>query len=52
MRTPLATRGTLLTKAQILLQYDRYNSSATLDPETQAVLGHVLDTLEAQKEKK
>ncbi len=48
----VARRGTLLTKAQILLQYDRYNSSATLDPETQAVLGHVLDTLESQKEKK
>ncbi|MGI8981354.1 MAG: HEAT repeat domain-containing protein [Pirellulaceae bacterium] len=47
----VARRGTLLTKAQILLQYDRYNGSATLDPETQAVLGRVLDTLESKKQK-
>lgn len=35
-----------LTTREILLQYDRYNLSEHLDPETQAVLGSVLDTLE------
>lgn len=47
----VALRGTLLTKAQILLQYERYNGSATLDKQTQAVLGHVLDTLESKRQK-
>lgn len=47
----VALRGILLTKAQILAQYERYNGSATLDKETQAVLGHVLDTLESKKPK-
>ena len=47
----VARRGILLTKAQLLLQYNRYNSSETLDKETQAVLGHVLDTLESKKQK-
>jgi hypothetical protein len=47
----IARRGILLTKAQILLQYDRYNSSETLDKGTQAILGHVLDTLESKKPK-
>jgi hypothetical protein len=47
----VARRGTLLTKSQILLQYDRYNGSAALDPETQAVLGQALDTLESRGKK-
>lgn len=47
----VARRGILLTKAQILLQYERYNGSATLDKQTQAVLGLVLDTLESKKQK-
>ena len=47
----VARRGILLTKAQIFAQYERYNGSATLDKETQAVLGHVLDTLESKKPK-
>ena len=47
----VARRGIMLTKSQIQLQYDRYNGSATLNKETQAVLGHVLDTLESKKPK-
>lgn len=43
-------RGILLTKTQILEQYERYNSSATLDKETQDVLAGVLDTLESRQE--
>jgi CheY-like chemotaxis protein len=42
-------RGILLTKAQIIAQYDRYNASETLDPDTQAVLGSVLDVLESRR---
>ncbi|MFN0019148.1 MAG: HEAT repeat domain-containing protein [Pirellulaceae bacterium] len=47
----VARRGIQLTKAQILSQYDKYNGSETLNKETQAVLGHVLDTLESKKQK-
>jgi uncharacterized protein with GYD domain len=43
----VAARGLNLTQAQILEQFDRYNVSATLDAETQAVLGNLLDTIEA-----
>ena len=39
-------RGILLTQAEILRQYDRYNQSATDDVGTQQVLGAVLDALE------
>jgi hypothetical protein len=39
-------RGLLLSRAEILLQYDRYNESATLDRDTQKVLGSVLDWIE------
>jgi hypothetical protein len=40
-------RGLLLTKVQIAEQYARYNASERLDQETQAVLGSVLDAIEA-----
>jgi hypothetical protein len=40
-------RGLLLTKVQIAEQYARYNASELLDKETQAVLGSVLDAIEA-----
>jgi len=40
--------GVLLTSAEILRQYDRYNRSATLDEATQQVLGQLLDTLESR----
>ncbi|MFP6621496.1 MAG: hypothetical protein VB877_19280 [Pirellulaceae bacterium] len=36
----------LLTRETILLQYDRYNASASLDRQTQNVLGAILDTIE------
>jgi CheY-like chemotaxis protein len=39
--------GILLTAEEILRQYDRYNASASLDADTQAVLGNLLDTLES-----
>jgi HEAT repeat protein len=39
-----------LTTKEILLQYERYNQSASLDRQTQLVLGHVLDTLEGVRE--
>ncbi len=42
-------RGTMLTSQQIRDQYDRYNKSETLDAETQAVLGSILDTIEAKR---
>jgi hypothetical protein len=40
-------RGPLLTRDEILLQYDRYNRSEHLDVGTQQVLGEVLDAIEA-----
>jgi hypothetical protein len=40
-------RGLLLTRDEILLQYERYNQSEFLDPGTQKVLGAVLDAIEA-----
>jgi DNA-directed RNA polymerase subunit K/omega len=42
-------RGIMLTQQQILLQYDRYNESETLDKPTQEILGAVLDTLESRR---
>jgi len=40
--------GKQLTPAEIHRQYDRYNSSAAADQETQQVLGQVLDVLEGK----
>jgi hypothetical protein len=40
-------RGLLLTRDEILLQYDRYNRSEFLDAGTQQVLGQILDAIEA-----
>jgi len=45
-------RGLLLRIPDIKLQYQRYNESATLDVETQAVLGSVLDAIEYPTKKK
>ncbi len=42
------TGGTLLTREEILQQYDRYNASATEPIETQQLLGSILDALEAR----
>ncbi len=46
-KAAVARRGILLTKDQIVAQYDRYNASEELDSGTQAVLGEVLDIIEA-----
>jgi hypothetical protein len=40
-------RGLLLTRDEILMQYDRYNASATRDQQTQQVLGAMLDSIES-----
>jgi hypothetical protein len=40
--------GTLLTKEEILQQYDRYNASRTEPVETQQVLGSILDAIESR----
>jgi hypothetical protein len=40
------SHGILLTTDKILRQYDRYNASATLDVDTQQVLGFILDAIE------
>jgi len=42
-------RGLLLTTKQILGQYEKYNSSETLDQNTQALLGGLLDTIESRR---
>ncbi len=47
LKAAIQRRGILLTKDQIVAQYDRYNASEELDPETQAVLSKILDILEA-----
>jgi len=38
----------LLTTEQILRQYDRYNRSADQDTQTQRILAHILDAIEAR----
>ena len=40
-------RGVLLTRPEILLQYERYNLSERADTGTQQVLGAILDTIES-----
>jgi hypothetical protein len=42
--------GLLLTRDEILLQYERYNQSASLDSGTQQVLGAILDTIERPRQ--
>jgi hypothetical protein len=44
--TAISKRGLLLARHEIQMQYDRYNQSKTLDGETQAVLGSLLDSIE------
>jgi len=43
--------GLLLKRDEILLQYDRYNKSETLDTGTQQVLAQILDAIEAPSKK-
>jgi CheY-like chemotaxis protein len=45
-------RGILLTRGEILAQYDRYNESANADVETQKLLGSILDAIEAPSQSK
>jgi hypothetical protein len=45
--TSVQRHGLLLTEAEILQQYDRYNASQSLDAATQQVLGSVLDSIES-----
>jgi hypothetical protein len=45
--TAVQRRGLLLTRSEILTQYDRYNASAKRDRETQQVLGSLLDSIES-----
>jgi hypothetical protein len=44
--------GLLLTRDEILLQFDRYNQSEALDRGTQQVLGSILDSIELPRKKK
>ncbi|GAA4432249.1 hypothetical protein [Bremerella cremea] len=47
LKDAISRRGILLSKDQIITQYDRYNASEKLDSDTQAVLGQILDIIEA-----
>lgn len=46
-RTAVSRRGLLLTRDQLLRQYDQYNTSESLAEGTQQVLGSILDAIEA-----
>ncbi|MGY8769494.1 MAG: HEAT repeat domain-containing protein [Pirellulales bacterium] len=45
-QTAVEKRGLMLTKANILKQYTRYNASETLDKQSQKVLSDILDAIE------
>ncbi|MFO0869613.1 MAG: hypothetical protein U0935_11830 [Pirellulales bacterium] len=45
-RDAVRRRGLLLTREEILRQYERYNQSASADRETQEILGLLLDAIE------
>ena len=47
LRVAVQQRGLLLTRDQLLHQYDLYNDSEILDPDTQQVLASILDAIEA-----
>jgi hypothetical protein len=46
-KAAIQRRGLLLTRADVLQQYDLYNKSANLDQGTQQILGMLLDAMEA-----
>jgi CheY-like chemotaxis protein len=46
----VAENGLLLTSDEILAQYDRYNASANSDPQTQQILGALLDAIESRRD--
>ncbi len=47
LATSVGRAGKLLQSDELLRQYQRYNASATASPATQALLGKILDILEA-----
>jgi hypothetical protein len=47
LASAINARGLFLTQEQIAEQYGRYNASERLDADTQAVLGAILDAVEA-----
>ena len=47
LRVAVQQRGLLLTRDRLLHQYDLYNDSEILDPDTQQVLASLLDVIEA-----
>ena len=49
-KTSIEKHGLLLSRDQILLQYDRYNASEFSDEATQQVLSSLLDAIESQKQ--
>ncbi|GAB6167240.1 hypothetical protein JCM19992_32400 [Thermostilla marina] len=46
-RRNVEQHGVMLTTDEIMLQYDRYNASETMDPGTQKVFSLILDIIEA-----
>jgi CheY-like chemotaxis protein len=50
-KTAIQRRGLLLTRAEVLRQYELYNQSANLDQGTQQILGMLLDAMEAPRQK-
>jgi hypothetical protein len=50
-RVAVQRRGLLLTRPELLRQYEVYNASEILDRETQQVLSSILDTFEAPSQK-
>jgi HEAT repeat protein len=48
-RDAVERRGLMLTRAEVLRQYERYNQSEAADRDTQQVLGAILDTMERVK---
>jgi len=47
--TAVAERGLLLSREEILRQYERYNQSELLARSTQKLLASILDTIEARR---
>jgi CheY-like chemotaxis protein len=48
-RDAVERRGIMLTRAEVLRQYERYNQSEAADRDTQQVLAAILDTIERVK---
>ena len=50
-KSSVARGGILLAEEEIVRQYDRYNASESADPDTQQILGSLLDTIESLRAK-